>query len=73
METTNKEINCSEVNKEEAELACLGDMCCWKEADQLQRENETRLLIRDPNLQPHLIRKGREVCRYTFFLQIDAI
>lgn len=33
METTNKEVNWSEVNKEEAELACLGDMCCWKEAD----------------------------------------
>lgn len=33
MEKTTKEVNWSEVNKEEAELACLGDMCCWKEAD----------------------------------------
>lgn len=33
METTKIEVNWSEVNKEEAELACLGDMCCWKEAD----------------------------------------
>ena len=33
MENTKVEVNWSEVNKEEAELACLGDMCCWKEAD----------------------------------------
>lgn len=33
MENAKTEVNWSEVNKEEAELACLGDMCCWKEAD----------------------------------------
>ena len=33
MENIKTEVNWSEVNKEEAELACLGDMCCWKEAD----------------------------------------
>ena len=37
MENIKAEVNWSEVNKEEAELACLGDMCCWKEADQFQR------------------------------------
>lgn len=29
----NSEINWSEVNREESELACLVDMCSWKEAD----------------------------------------
>lgn len=29
----NQEINWSEVNREESELASLGDMCSWKEAD----------------------------------------
>lgn len=33
MDNLKVEINWSEVNKEEAELACLGDMCSWKEAD----------------------------------------
>ena len=54
METTKTEVNWSEVNREEAELACLGDMCSWKEADQFQRVIAERLLIRETNLQPHL-------------------
>ena len=33
METTKTEVNWSEVNREKAEFACLGDMCSWKEAD----------------------------------------
>lgn len=33
MEITKTEVNWSEVNKEEAELACLSDICGWKEAD----------------------------------------
>ena len=33
METTKTEVNWSEVNREDAEFACLGDMGSWKEAD----------------------------------------
>ena len=33
MDTTQTEIDWSLVNKEESELACLEDMCSWKEAD----------------------------------------
>jgi len=28
-----KEVNWSEINREESEMACLVDFCCWKEAD----------------------------------------
>ena len=54
MENAKTEVNWSEVNKEEAELACLGDMCCWKEADQFQKVIAEGLLIRETNLQLHL-------------------
>ena len=52
MENIKTEVNWSEVNKEEAELACLGDMCCWKEADQFQKVIAEGLLISESNLQP---------------------
>lgn len=29
----NEEVTWSDINREESELACLGDMCSWKEAD----------------------------------------
>jgi hypothetical protein len=33
MQDIKEVVDWSEVNKEEMELACIGDMCSWKEAD----------------------------------------